>query len=165
MLFRSVLLSGDSELKLEVIGYSTPRGICGSGLIDLIAELRKVELINEKGKLLTQDNLHYAKRVTPDERSRPQFLVSGGDKPIYLTQQDIRELQLAKGAIRSGVDILLRKWGATSKDVDVVYLAGAFGNYVQRESVLRIGMLPPFPIEKKYLHHSSCFMSRISRVA
>jgi len=143
-----VLLSGDSELKLEVIGYSTPRGICGSGLIDLIAELRKVELINEKGKLLTQDNLHYAKRVTPDERSRPQFLVSGGDKPIYLTQQDIRELQLAKGAIRSGVDILLRKWGATPEDVDVIHLAGAFGNYVQRESVLRIGMLPPFPIEK-----------------
>lgn len=143
-----VLLSGDSELKLEVIGNSTPRGICGSGLIDLIAELRKVELINEKGKLLTQDNLHYAKRVTADERSRPQFLVSDGDKPIYLTQQDIRELQLAKGAIRSGVDIVLHEWGAALEDIDIVYLAGAFGNYVRRESVLRIGMLPPFPLEK-----------------
>ncbi len=143
-----VLFSGDSEVKLEVIGNSIPRGICGSGLIDLIAELRKVELINEQGKLLTQDNLHYAKRVTRDERSQPQFLVSGGDKPIYLTQQDIRELQLAKGAVRSGVDIVLRKWGAAPEDVDVVYLAGAFGNYVRRENVLRIGMLPPFPLEK-----------------
>ncbi len=143
-----VLLSGNSEVELEVIGNSIPRGICGSGLIDLIAELRKVELINEQGKLLTQDNLHYAKRVTPDERNQPQFLVSGGDKPIYLTQQDIRELQLAKGAIRSGVDIVLREWGAAPEDIDVVYLAGAFGNYVRRESVLRIGMLPPFPSEK-----------------
>ena len=143
-----VLLGGDSEPRLEVIGNSIPKGICGSGLIDLIAELRKVELINEQGKLLTQDNLHYAKRVTPDERNQPQFLVSGGDKPIYLTQQDIRELQLAKGAIRSGVDIVLREWGAAPEDIDVVYLAGAFGNYVRRESVLRIGMLPPFPLEK-----------------
>ena len=143
-----VLLGGDSEPRLEVIGNSIPKGICGSGLIDLIAELRKLELINEKGKLLTQDNLRYAKRVTSDERSQPQFLVSGGDKPISLTQQDIRELQLAKGAIRSGVDIVLREWGATPEDVDVVYLAGAFGNYVRRESVLRIGMLPPFPSEK-----------------
>ncbi len=143
-----VLLGGDGEPRLEVIGNSIPKGICGSGLIDLIAELRKLELIDEKGKLLTQDNLRYAKRVTSDERSQPQFLVSGGDKPISLTQQDIRELQLAKGAIRSGVDILLRKWGAAPDDIDVVYLAGAFGNYVRRESVLRIGMLPPFPLEK-----------------
>jgi len=143
-----VLLGGDSEPRLEVIGNSIPKGICGSGLIDLIAELRKLELINEQGKLLTQDNLRYAKRVTPDERSQPQFLVSGGDKPISLTQQDIRELQLAKGAIRSGVDILLRKWGVAPDDIDVVHLAGAFGNYVRRESVLRIGMLPPFPLEK-----------------
>ncbi len=143
-----VSLSGDSEPKLEVIGNSIPKGICGSGLIDLIAELRKVELINEKGKLLTQDNLHYAKRVTLNEQSQPQFLVSDEDKPIYLTQQDIRELQLAKGAIRSGVDIVLHEWGAALEDIDVVYLAGAFGNYVRRESVLRIGMLPPFPIEK-----------------
>ncbi|MCK4246290.1 DUF4445 domain-containing protein [Candidatus Bipolaricaulota bacterium] len=143
-----VLLGGDSGLKLEVIGNSIPKGICGSGLIDLIAELRKAELIDKKGRLLTKDNLHYAKRVTLDERSQLQFLVSGGDKPIYLTQQDIRQLQLAKGAIRSGVDIVLREWGAALEDIDAVYLAGAFGNYVRRESVLSIGMLPLFPLEK-----------------
>ena len=141
-------LDGDDGLKLEVIGNGIPKGICGSGLIDLAAELREVGLINEKGNLLAQHDLPYAERVTPGERGQPQFLVSDGQEPIYLTQQDIRELQLAKGAIRSGVEIMLHEWGATPEDVEVVYLAGAFGSYVRRESVLRIGMLPPFPLER-----------------
>jgi uncharacterized 2Fe-2S/4Fe-4S cluster protein (DUF4445 family) len=140
-------LDGD-ELKLEVIGNGIPKGICGSGLIDLVAELLNVGLINEKGNLLAQDNSPLGRRVMLGEKGQPQFLVSDGIKPIYLTQQDIRELQLAKGAIRSGVEVMLREWGAAYDEVDVVYLAGAFGSYVRRESALRIGMLPPFPLEK-----------------
>ena len=139
-------LDGD-EMKLEVIGSGTPKGICGSGLIDLIAELLRAGLINEKGNLLIQGKSPYAERIMLGERDQPQFLVSDKSKPIYLTQQDVRELQLAKGAIRSGVELVLQEWGITPDRVDVVYLAGAFGNYVRRESVLRIGMLPPFPLE------------------
>lgn len=142
-----VSLDGD-ELKLEVIGNGIPKGICGSGLIDLAAELLKMELINERGDLLAQDDLPFSKRIMLGENSQLQFLVSDGAKPIYLTQQDIRELQLAKGAIRSGVEIVLHEQGITYDEVDVVYLAGAFGNYVRRESVLQIGLLPPFPLEK-----------------
>ena len=141
------LLDGD-ELKLEVIGNGIPKGICGSGLIDLVAELLKVGLINERGNLLARDDLPFSKRIMLREDGQPQFLVSDGAKPIYLTQQDIRELQLAKGAIRSGVEIILREQGITYDEVDVVYLAGAFGNYVRRESALQIGLLPPFPLEK-----------------
>ena len=135
-------------LKLETIGNTAPQGICGSGLIDLAAELRRVGLINERGNLLHEGGLPYADRVILGERGQPQFLVSDGDRPIWLTQQDIRELQLAKGAVQSGVEIILHEWGAAPEDVDVVYLAGAFGSYVRRESVLRLGMLPPFPMEK-----------------
>ena len=142
-----VSLNGEG-LKLEVIGNGTPKGICGSGLIDLVAELLRVGLINEKGNLLIQSKSPYAERIILGERDQPQFLVSDKSKPIYLTQQDVRELQLAKGAICSGVEVMLREWGVAPDRVDTVHLAGAFGNYVRRENVLRIGMLPPFPLEK-----------------
>jgi len=140
----------DDRLELEVIGGGPPRGICGSGLIDLVAELCKAGLIDPQGRLLPRDGLPLGSRVTPDEGGRPRFLVTadGEHGPIYLTQQDIRELQLAKGAIRAGVELILREWGAAPDEVEVVYLAGAFGSYVRRESVLAIGMLPPLPVEK-----------------
>lgn len=138
----------EDELRLKIIGNRAPKGICGSGLIDLVAELVRVGLINEKGNLLAQSKLPHAERVTRGEKSRPQFLVSNKTEPIYLTQQDIRELQLAKGAIRSGVELILREWGITPNEIDEVYLAGAFGSYVRRESVLQIGMLPISLVKK-----------------
>jgi uncharacterized 2Fe-2S/4Fe-4S cluster protein (DUF4445 family) len=61
---------------------------------------------------------------------------------VRLVQQDIRELQLAKGAMAAGLQLLLRQWGATVKDLKTIYLAGAFGNYINRDSALRIGLLP-----------------------
>lgn len=133
--------------QLEVISDILPRGICGSGLIDLTAELFKVDLLDEKGTFRANGSSPYRGRVSSDEDGQLEFLVTEQFKPIYLTQQDVRELQLAKGAIRAGIEILLRESGATPEDVEAVYLAGAFGNYVRRESALRIGMLPPFPLE------------------
>jgi len=93
-------------------------------------------------------NLPISDRIHRGEKGQLQFLVSDGSKPIYLTQQDVRELQLAKGAIRSGVEVALRELGVALNEVEKVYLAGAFGNYVSKESVLRIGMLPKFPLNK-----------------
>jgi len=138
----------DKDLKLETIGDRAPKGICGSGLIDLGGELRKAGLINEAGNLQKQVNAPISERICRGAKGYPRFLVKAGRKPIYLTQEDVRELQLAKGAIRSGVDITLRELGATPNEVSAVYLAGAFGSYVRRENVLRIGMLPDFPLEK-----------------
>jgi uncharacterized 2Fe-2S/4Fe-4S cluster protein (DUF4445 family) len=139
---------GRGNLELEVIQDGIPRGICGSGLIDLAAELLRVGMINERGNFLLRRDLALSQRVTLGEKGQPLFLVTEESQPIYLTQQDIRELQLAKGAIRAGVDVILSEWGVTTDKVDVIYLAGAFGNYVRRKSVLRIGMFPPFPLEK-----------------
>jgi len=141
-------LDGD-RLKLEVIGGGPPKGLCGSGLIDLVGELLKAGLIYPQGRLLPRAESPLGRQITLDEKGRPRFLVSDDEGgPIYLTQRDIRELQLAKGAIRAGVELILREWGATPDEVESVYLAGAFGNYVRRESVLAIGLLPPFPVEK-----------------
>ncbi len=134
------------DVQLEVISGVPPRGICGSGLIDLVAELLKVGAIDDKGTLRPDGDSPYAARIQNADNGQPEFLVAAEPEPIVLSQQDIRELQLAKGAIRAGVEVALGELDATPEDVDVVYLAGAFGNYVRRESVLRLGMLPPLPV-------------------
>ena len=137
----------NDHIRLDVIGGVPPRGICGSGLIDLAAELLKVGAIDDKGTLRADNDTPYAARIRDAEGGQSEFLVAEEPEAILLSQQDIRELQLAKGAIRAGVEVAMSEAGATPDDIGVVYLAGAFGNYVRRESVLRLGMLPPFPTE------------------
>jgi uncharacterized 2Fe-2S/4Fe-4S cluster protein (DUF4445 family) len=113
----------DYELKATVIGNVEPRGICGSGLVDAVtAGLRS-------GAILASGRIADGTKV---------FKVAG---TVVLYQSDIRELQLAKGAIAAGFRILLRKLGADIGAVSKVFLAGAFGNYVQIESANRIGLI------------------------
>jgi len=113
----------------RVLGNVEPRGICGSGLVDAVAAGLDLGLINRTGRLTDS---HGSLMLCP---------------PVALTQKDIRELQLAKGAIAAGMGILLKLWGATPADLKRLYLAGAFGNYVNRQSARRIGLLN-FPLEK-----------------
>ena len=117
-----VSLSG-GEMKATVIGNVEPRGICGSGLVDAVAAgLRS-------GKILASGRIADGTKL---------FAVAG---PVVLYQADIRELQLAKAAIASGFKLLLKRLGASVGDLKSVYLAGAFGNYVQIESAIRIGLI------------------------
>ena len=118
----------DGELNCNVLGQSEPRGICGSGLVDAVAAGLELGRIKSSGRLTQGDS----------------FAIAG---PVSLRQQDIRELQLAKGAIAAGLRILLRQWGAAMKDVTHVFLAGAFGNYINQASARRIGLIS-FPPEK-----------------
>jgi uncharacterized 2Fe-2S/4Fe-4S cluster protein (DUF4445 family) len=118
-----------SGFNCRVLGNVEPRGICGSGLVDAVAAGLDLGLINASGRL-------------PDNNG---VLVLC--PPVTLTQQDIRELQLAKGAIAAGIEILLGMRGAAPADLQRLYLAGAFGNYINRQSALRIGLLN-FPLEK-----------------
>jgi uncharacterized 2Fe-2S/4Fe-4S cluster protein (DUF4445 family) len=117
----------DHGLECHVIGGSAPRGICGSGLVDAVAAGLDLDAILPSGRLA---------------RDAKDFSVAG---PVSLAQSDIRELQLAKAAVASGLRLLLTLWGATHEDIDTVYLAGAFGNYVRRESAVRIGLLETPP--------------------
>lgn len=112
----------DGRLACHVLGNGPARGVCGSGLVDAVATGLDLGLIRPNGRLAQGDSL----ALTPE---------------ISLTQWDIRELQLAKGAIAAGLKLLLKQWGATTTDLTRVYLAGAFGNYINQASARRIGLL------------------------
>jgi len=119
----------DGQLSCHVLGYESPRGICGSGLVDAVAAGLDLGIIENSGRLAN---------------SKDKFMLLD---PVHLTQNDIRELQLAKGAIAAGLKILLKQWPAGPGDIKNLYLAGAFGNYINRESACRIGLLN-LPIDK-----------------
>lgn len=113
----------DGEMRAEVIGDGEPRGICGSGLVDAVAAGLDLARIRPTGRFADgSDRLVVA-------------------EPISITQTDIRQLQLAKGAIAAGIRILLDHLGANLSEVKTLFLAGAFGNYIDRRSARRIGLL------------------------
>jgi uncharacterized 2Fe-2S/4Fe-4S cluster protein (DUF4445 family) len=140
------------NVTLNLIGNRRPRGICGSGLIDAAAELLKVGVIDSTGRILEPDelpdNMPDAVRSRVRECAGKQTFVlvesdeSETGSPICLYQKDIRELQLANGAIRAGISILLSMQGLQPADLKTVFLAGAFGNFIRRSNAKRIGMLP-----------------------
>jgi uncharacterized 2Fe-2S/4Fe-4S cluster protein (DUF4445 family) len=109
-------------LACHVIGNVQPRGICGSGLVDAVACALDLGWVQPNGRFHNREVL----------KLRP---------PVQLIQSDLRELQLAKGAIAAGLRILVRRWGAAPADLARVYLAGAFGNYINLDSARRIGLL------------------------
>jgi uncharacterized 2Fe-2S/4Fe-4S cluster protein (DUF4445 family) len=123
-------LAGDTYA-YETIGGAEPVGICGSGVLDAAACLLEAEIIDETGRM---DDDHFDDGVTIAARK--------DKKPILFTQKDIRELQLAKSAIRAGVEILMSEAGLGISQLDAVYLAGGFGQKLRIESAVKIGILP-----------------------
>lgn len=122
-----VCLEG-GEIRYHVIGDIPPKGLCGSGLLDLVAVLLDAEILDDSGYL-------EGKEYTLCEN-------------VTLTQKDIREVQLAKAAIRAGIELLAENIGVEISEIQKVYLAGAFGNYMNPVSACRIGMIPPVLLEK-----------------
>lgn len=126
---------GENGIRFSTIGNAPVRGVCGSGLLDLIAGLLDAGVIEDTGRI--------------DADSAPSWLtISEGriavnsDNGIYLTGRDIREVQLAKGAIAAGVDVLAAAAGIAIADISHVYLAGGFGSYMDKRSAGRIGLIP-----------------------
>lgn len=128
-----------TDLQVGVIKGAAPKGICGSGLLDAVAALLDAGLLDWMGRLQPQGPA--AHRLS--EGAMAVELAPG----VWLTQKDVRALQLAKGAIRSGIDLLLQVAGIAPSDLDAILLAGAFGNYLRRESAIAIGLLPPVAAE------------------
>jgi len=134
------------------------RGICGSGLIDLISEMLKLGLIDKTGRLINEETCDL--KISEEIRNRiingqkgNKFLIVRGKEtesgnPIYLTQRDIREVQLAKAAIFAGIKILLKEINISQEDIQKILLAGAFGNFIDKKSAIRIGLIPYLPLEK-----------------
>ncbi len=147
----SVNLAGQfpgEDIVYEVIGDEAPQGICGSGLIDAFALLYRLGVIDKSGYLKTRQEAardgvkaKICKRLdTIDGDNR--FYFAEGKEPIWITGQDIRQMQLAKSAIRTGIELLLQKENMSIEEIDGLYLAGAFGNHICPESAVEIGLLP-----------------------
>jgi len=143
----------DDDVRYSVIGNVPAVGICGSALIDLAAEMLKAGIISSTGQLLGPNQLPsklpeaISKRVYEGTDGQVEFLISRvnqgrKDLRLVLTQRDIRELQLAVGAIRAGVKIMLKKAGVETKDISRVLIAGGFGSFIRRTSAQTIGLLP-----------------------
>jgi uncharacterized 2Fe-2S/4Fe-4S cluster protein (DUF4445 family) len=144
----------DGHLAFSTVGGVAARGICGSGLIDVAAELLRCGAIAPFGRLATAADLpahaprEIAQRLEMDAAGERRFRVCNGDParqfpPITITQRDVRELQLATGAIRAATTMLLNRAGLAASDLDCILLAGGFGSFIRRSNAQRIGLLPP----------------------
>ncbi|MCX5644450.1 MAG: ASKHA domain-containing protein [Phycisphaerae bacterium] len=151
----AVVFNGD--ITLDTIGTSPPRSICGSGLIDAVAVLLDLGIVDATGRFLYRQGggasllEPIASRIR-EHQGQPAFCLARSGQTslpdVILTQRDIREVQLAKAAIRAGIRILMDKLGMTDRDIDRVLLAGAFGNYIRPSSAVRIGLLPNVPLDR-----------------
>lgn len=138
-----VSIRGD-QIALSVIGGCATAGICGSGLVSAVSEMLRAGIVDPTGRL---DKTHPRVRLINGE---PVFLLGrkpDGD-PIGLTQKDIREVQLAKGAIQAGTSVMLKRFGRKPEEIRKIFLAGAFGSSIDREAAVRIGLLPRIPAER-----------------
>lgn len=145
------------RVRLHTIDDAAPLGLCGTGLIDAVAALRGAGMIGPTGLLATKEAAAAAQPalaalLAGADGDRGFVLATadetGAGHPILLTQRDVREVQLAKGAIAAGIQTLLEVYGATTADVDEVLLAGAFGNTIRPDRARAIGLLPDVPPEK-----------------
>jgi uncharacterized 2Fe-2S/4Fe-4S cluster protein (DUF4445 family) len=137
---------GDQYITPKIIGECNPVGVCGSGVIDTVAKLYRAGIIDMRGRI---SEGHPCVRLRDDSK---EVLLSGNlqniEHEIVFTQHDLRAVQLAKAAIRTGVDLLLEVARVNECEIEEIVLAGAFGNYIDLESCIAIGMLPDLPIER-----------------
>ena len=131
----------DGKLSLETVGQTEAAGICGSGVVSLLSELLRSGAINARGRLSetfpgVREQAHKREFLLANQREN-------GALPVVFTQEDIRAVQLAKGAIRTGLELLLAETGVADGAVDRLIIAGAFGKFLDVNAALAIGLLPP----------------------
>jgi uncharacterized 2Fe-2S/4Fe-4S cluster protein (DUF4445 family) len=138
---------GDT-VELQVIGGDVPaQGLCGSGLVDAVAQLLNVGLLDHSGRMLSAAEAGdhpLADRLIEVEGVKAFLLAEG----VYLSQRDVRELQFAKGSIATGIKVLMDILGVSASDLDEIFLGGSFGSYLNPESAKIIGLVPPVDVDK-----------------
>jgi uncharacterized 2Fe-2S/4Fe-4S cluster protein (DUF4445 family) len=137
----------DSRVKFKTIGGGQPLGICGSGILDAVAQMAAEGVIDPGGRM---DKGH---PLVSASEGRLQVRVAGREESlngedIVITQGDVRELQLAKAAIRTGINVLLKAADIAAEDVKTIIIAGTFGNYIDIKSAISTGMLPDLPLRR-----------------
>lgn len=134
----------DGEVRVTAIAGQPARGICGSGLVDAVSAMKDQEIMDMTGRI-DEDEMpeEYESRCF-DWDGKPAFSLTGeGENGVFIAQKDLREVQLAKGAIAAGIEVLMNQLGVGFEDIGTLYLAGGFGNYIDKHSACNIGLLPP----------------------
>ncbi len=136
-----------NEVHLQIVDDAEPTGVCGSGILDALAQLATQGIVDAMGRLSADhpriarhQNMLQFNLVTPDER--------GGRSALSVTQNDVRQLQLAKAAIASGIQALLQHASLDPSQLNSIIVGGAFGSYIDIKSAIEIGMLPRVPLER-----------------
>lgn len=166
----------EDGVELQVIGDVEPIGICGSGILEAIAELHKKEIIKKSGRLKRKEDLEKEERhilaeyLEEEGKKRKVILYKNGDETISITQEDIRQVQLAKGAISSGFYALLDFMDMGMEDLDSIVIAGQFGRHLKTDSLTGVGIIPENLKDKiNYIGNSSktgamiCLLSKYAR--
>ena len=140
----------DERPQIEVIGGGEPQGICGSAIVDVVAELHSAGILDDSGRIRNN-----SKRIVDDEKFGRAYIVvdkeeSGAGNQILFTQKDVRQVQLAKAAIRTGCALLLEDAEIDVSEIDRILLAGAFGNYIRPSNALSIGLLPNVDLSRVF---------------
>lgn len=151
-----VVKLNQDEVVLQVIGDVEPQGLCGSGLVDAVAELVRVGLLDASGRFVSVEAAEsllpkLSGRLTQVGQERVFVLHWAGvegdvSDSTYISQRDVRELQFAKAAISTGWTLLLEELGVEPADIQQVLLAGSFGSYLSPASAIRIGLVPSLPV-------------------
>ena len=138
---------------LQVIGEVEPQGMCGSGLVDAVAELAKIGVLDQSGRFISKEELEknfpkLSDRLIDLESTEKAFILHGdkNDPLVYLTQRDVRELQFAKASIATGWRLLMEQLDLKDDDIQQVLLAGSFGSYLSPASAIQIGLVPKIPV-------------------
>lgn len=148
-----VFLDGEGGLQIKTLGDREAIGICGSGLIDAIACMLRIGILDGTGRILKKDELDagalkYANRLFTVNGQQAFSLVQTDGSHIYVTQKDVREVQNAKAAVAAGISLLIRKAGLKIDDIHTIFLAGGFGSFMRIRSAVETGLLPKIPEER-----------------
>ncbi len=131
-------------VEYSVLGGGEAKSICGSGLVDAVAELMRAGVMDETGRIDEDETPEEWQDYLFEAEGGPAFSLDGRkEEGVYVCQQDLREVQLAKAAIAAGIEVLLNEADAAWEQIGTLYLAGGFGNYIDQASAVAIGLLPP----------------------
>lgn len=158
----AVFIDDGGVISFRTIGETGPKGICGSGIIDLISVLLEKKIINRSGEFIEKSS----DRLKTLKGKKSFILIDGKHtqtkKPVYITESDIENVITAKAAIFAAMKILLKRMDMDFSDIDHFYVAGAFGNYINIRNAITIGLIPNVPLEKiEFVGNSSIRGSKI----
>jgi len=138
----------DHTIQVHTINNQPAVGICGSGILDAVSEFIRVDALDETGNFRAAHPLVRASTTGRREALLVPSWSSGHGRDVIVNRKDVNEIQLAKGAIRAGVELLLYDAGLSDQDIDEFIIAGAFGTYLDLESAIRVGMFPDLPRQR-----------------